>query len=315
MKTPIENPSKPLKIVLAGGSGFLGQTLIRHFSGGRVTFINLSRKKNEQLQGATTLWWDGENKGAWCNELENADLLINLSGKSVDCRYTEKNKQAIFDSRLKSTAILGEAIKDCKTPPKLWINCASATIYRHTEDRDMDETTGEIGAGFSVEVCKQWEKVFENSICPRTRKIVLRISMVMGRTAGVLPVLLSLAKKGMAGTMGNGKQYMSWIHETDFAGIIEACILHEDWSGAFNCSAPTPIPNKEFMKIIRKAAGVPFGIPAPEWLLEIGAFFMRTEVELMLKSRRVVPGRLLKNGFVFRYNTVQAAISDLTKKQ
>jgi uncharacterized protein (TIGR01777 family) len=302
----------PLRIVLAGGNGFLGHSLIQNLQLPHASFIILSRTPGKRTKGAKTVWWDGEHTGDWCKELEGADVLINLCGRSVDCRYTEKNKKDIFDSRLLSTTVLGQAINETSQPPKLWINSASATIHRHAEDKPMNDDNIEFGDGFSVDVCKKWEAAFEKCLTPSTRKIALRISMVLGRNAGVLPVMLKLARRGLGGTMGNGKQYMSWIHEKDFAGIIAACIKHEEWEGTFNCSAPEPIPNKAFMQLIRKAAGVSFGLPASVWMLEIGAFFLRTETELVLKSRRVVPSRLMQNGFAFQFKNAADALTDLT---
>jgi hypothetical protein len=306
------NTRKPLEIVLAGGNGFLGHSLIKYWKGQPANFTVLCRKPGEEMKGVNTVAWDGEHKGDWCKVLDGADVLINLCGCSVDCRYTEKNKKDIIDSRVKSTTVLGGAIGLAKQPPKLWINSGSATIHRHAEDKPMDDDNTEFGEGFSVEVCKQWETAFEKCITPSTRKIVLRISMVLGRDAGVLPVMIRLARKGLGGTMGSGNQFMSWIHEKDFAGIIAACIEHDDWEGKFNCSAPEPLPNREFMALIRKAAGVSFGLPATAWMLEIGAFFMRTETELVLKSRRVVPSRLIQKGYSFQFKQAAEALADLT---
>jgi uncharacterized protein (TIGR01777 family) len=301
------------RIVIAGGNGSLGRAIIKYLPQ-KADYVILSRKRGERVEGARVIWWDGENAGDWFSEIDGADVLINLCGRSVDCRYNEENKKAIIDSRVKPTMILGDAVAKSKSPPELWINAASATIYRYSEDKDMDETTGEYGSGFSVDVCHKWEGAFEQCQVSSTRKITLRISMVMGRQGGVLPVLLSLARKGLAGTMGTGKQYMSWIHEQDFVSIISSCIENNTWEGIFNTSAPEPLPNKKFMKLVRQAAGISFGLPAPAFLLEIGAFFMRTETELVLKSRKVVPGRLLKNGFIFKFRTAEGAIADLVKQ-
>ncbi|HXC07121.1 MAG TPA: TIGR01777 family oxidoreductase, partial [Bacteroidia bacterium] len=277
-----------------------------------ANYILLSRKKGELVNGARVVYWDGVNPDGWCQELESADVLINLCGRTVDCRYTEKNKREILNSRVQPTLALGQAISGCKTPPSVWINAGSATIYRYAEDRSMDENTGEYGTGFSVGICQQWEEAFNSIRCPETRKIVLRISMVLGRDHGVLPVLGRLAKKGLGGTMGKGQQKMSWIHEEDVAGIVAACIRENDWSGVFNCTAPVPTTNIKFMNLVRKAVKAPFHFRTPAWILEIGAFFLRTETELVLKSRWVVPGRLIKKGFQFRFNTAVEAIADLT---
>jgi uncharacterized protein (TIGR01777 family) len=302
-----------MRIVIAGGNGFLGHALINQLPFPQAEFVVLTRKAGEQVKGAKVVQWDGETPGDWMNALDGADVLINLSGRSVDCRYTPQNKQAIYDSRVKSTTVLGEAIRKAKQAPALWINAGSATWFRDSYDKDMDEQTGEMGEGFSVDVCRRWEQAFDQAAVPGTRKIVLRISMILGHEAGVLPVLLNLAKKGLGGTQGSGRQYMSWLHEQDFCGIVESCIKNDSWSGVFNCTAPNPLPNKTFMSLVRKAVHAPFGLPAAAWMLEIGAFFMQTETELILKSRRVVPGRLLSEGYRFKFSTAQEAIADLTK--
>ncbi|MFI5148502.1 MAG: TIGR01777 family oxidoreductase [Bacteroidia bacterium] len=312
MKTAPIDRNKPLHIILAGGSGAMGQSLIGFLPYKEARYTILSRKRNEQVSGAKVVYWDGVNPGLWCKELEGADVLINLSGRSVDCRYTEKNMAEIMNSRVQSTEALGAAVAACKLPPPVWINAGSATIYRHAEDKPMDEESGEVGKGFSVDICTHWEEALAKYPCPHTRKIILRIAMVLGKDHGVLPVLTGLAKKGLGGAMGSGNQYMSWIHEKDFAGVVAACIQHKDWKGAFNCTAPVPCTNREFMALVRKAAGAPFSFRTPGWMLGIGAFFLRTETELVLKSRWVVPGRLLKNGFVFKFNTASEAIADLT---
>jgi uncharacterized protein (TIGR01777 family) len=308
----VNSTQKSLRIVIAGGNGFLGLALIRHFKL-PAEFVILSRKMGEKIPGAKVVWWDGEHSGGWFREIDGADLLLNFSGRTVDCRYTEKNKKEILDSRIKSTSILGEAIKQAAKPPQLWINAGSATLYRDSKDKDMDEFSGEEGTGFSVDVCRAWEQSFNNCLTPSTRKIVLRIAMVLGADKGVVPVLINLAKKGLGGRYGNGTQYMSWIHEKDFVRVVESCIENTSWTGAFNCTAPHPIPNADFMKQIRRAAKINWGLPAAKWMLEIGALFLRTETELVLKSRRVIPARLMKNGFAFEFTTAEAAIADLIK--
>jgi len=313
MDTQSINTRFPLRIIIAGGSGSLGRALIKYLPFDQASFVVLSRNKSDVIPGANVVYWDGKEAGPWCKELEGADVLINLCGKSVDCRYTEKNKAAILDSRIQPTRLLGKAIMDAKTPPKLWINASSATYYRHSEDLDMDEDTGERGDGFSVGICRKWEEAVDQYSSASTRKIILRISMVLGQDHGVLPVLVGLAKKGLGGAMGNGRQYMSWIHEKDFAGIIAGAIQNESWSGVFNCTAPNPCTNNEFMQLIRKAAHARFHFRSRAWMLKIGAFFLRTETELVLKSRKVVPGRLLKKGYVFQYPMIAQAIADRTR--
>lgn len=299
------------KLILAGGTGFLGQAIIDRFSKQEIQIIVFTRGSNHKVGNTNYIHWDGKTFGEWTKELEGADVLINLTGKSVDCRYNEKNKAEIISSRVNATKILGEAINKTNNPPKVWLNSASATIYRYAEDKPMDEFTGEIGTGFSVEVCKIWEKTFTEISNPKTRKIIMRISMVMGKGGGVLPVMTKLVKAGLGGKMGNGKQFISWIHEEDFLNAMEFLIQNEQASGAYNFAAPGPIPNKEFMALMRKQLNVKIGLPAMKWMLEIGAFFIKTETELILKSRRVVPARLLKEGFVFKFPTVEETLKNL----
>ena len=273
------------KIIIAGGNGF---------------------PKNEN-----EVFWDGKNIGAWANELENADLLLNLAGKSVNCRYTDENKKAIFSSRVDTTNVLGEAIKLCKNAPKVWINSASATIYRHSDDKNMDEYNGEFHDDFSVQVCKKWEKTFNEIELPTTRKVTLRMSIVLGKNGGALPAYYNLAKFGLGGIQGNGNQYFSWIHIQDLFNIILFTLQNQTVNGVINCAAPNPLTNKEVMHIIRKKAGVPFGLPANKWMLEFGAFFLRTETELLLKSRKVVSKKLEELGFQFKFKTFKEAVEDL----
>jgi uncharacterized protein (TIGR01777 family) len=301
------------KIVIAGGSGFLGDCLDRHFNDPGDQVIILTRG-NDQLKNETQfVHWDGRTKGSWCKVLEGADVLINLNGKSVDCRYTEENKRLIYSTRLESTEILGKAVQLCSVPPKVWINAASATIYRHSLDKEMDEYSGEIGTGFSVDVCEKWEAVFNSIAVPGTRKVLIRTGIVLGKRQGPLKPLKMLVRFGLGGHQGRGDQYFSWLHEDDFVKSIEFLINDQEATGAFNVTAPAPIPNSHFMKAMRKAMGIPIGLPTPVWLLETGAVLIRTETELILKSRRVVPRRLLESGYAFSFNTIEDALADLCR--
>lgn len=299
------------KLIIAGGTGFLGQALINHFKDGYDEIVVLSRSAGKTDKHIKYLGWDAKTFGNWCNELEGATAVINLCGKSVDCRYTEKNKALIFSSRLESTDILGKAILKCKVPPLVWINGASATIYRHSETEPMTESSGEIGTGFSVDVCKAWEIIFNKFHLPATRKINFRISMVMGKTGGVYPSLLGIIKKGLGGTMGKGTQQVSWVHINDFCRMVEWAIGHSSVSGIYNCVAPSPVTNKSMMQQLRKKSGMPIGLPATAWMLKIGAFFMRTETELILKSRYSYPERALKEGFKFNYTRFENCLVTL----
>lgn len=299
------------KIIIAGGSGFLGDIIINHFINTPTKVIILTRGKEREHKNISYLNWDGKTFGNWAKEIDTANAVINLTGKSVDCRYTEENKREIIESRVSATKILGEVISKSKTPPALWINAASATIYRYSEDKDMDEYSTEFGNGFSVDVCKKWENSFEEFTLPNTRKAVLRITMVLGKNGGVVPVLKKLTKLGLGGKMGSGNQYISWIHEEDFLNAILHIIKNKTSEGIYNIAAPNPLKNSYFMSTMRNILKINFGLPAYKWMLEIGAFFIRTETELVLKSRKVVSKRLTEEQFVFKYNTIENALKNL----
>ncbi|MEO9967445.1 MAG: TIGR01777 family oxidoreductase [Reichenbachiella sp.] len=299
------------KIIIAGGTGFLGQCLASHFTKQGHQVIILTRRTSARHNDIKYIQWDGTHLGTWCQSLDGAEMLINLAGKSVDCRYTESNKKKIYSSRLGATSILSQAILGLDRPPKLWINAASATIYRHAEDREMDEESGEIGDGFSVDVCQKWEDIFNNIDIPNTRKVILRTAIVLGKDGGALSPLKNLARLGIGGRQGSGKQYVSWLHEKDFVNIVDFIIENEGLSGVVNASSPNPITNRLFMKTLRGTLGIPFGINSPKWLLEIGALIIRTETELVLKSRRVVPKRLTDRGFRFSYPEIDKALAEL----
>ena len=273
-----------------------------------------------------TVHWDGEQAGDWTEHLDGADVCINLAGRSVNCRYTEKNRKAIYDSRIRSTRLLGRVIAGLEHPPKVWLNASTATIYRHATDRPMDEYTGEIGGNelisrrrrapdtwnFSIRVAMDWEAAFFAAFTPHTRKVALRSAVVMSPSpGGAFALLLRLVRMSLGGAQGSGRQYVSWIHELDFARAVEFLIEREDVDGTVNLAAPNPLPNREFMEALREAYGMPNGIPAPRPLLEVAAFFLRTESELVLKSRRVVPARLMDAGFEFEFPEWGAAAEDL----
>lgn len=298
------------KIVLAGGNGYLGRVLVEYYKDVAKEVVILSRHAQSAVGNVKTLVWDGRNEGSWVNELENADLLVNLCGKNVNCRYTEKNKREIIASRVEPTALLNHVILKLQHPPKLWINITSATIYRHAEDRPQDELNGENGYGFSVDVCKAWENAFFNVNTPHTRKVALRMGIVFGKSDGVFPRLLNLVKMGLGGPQGNGKQYVSWIHESDAAQITEWLLDHPEMRGIINATAPNPVTNSEQMQLIRNIYGRSIGLPAPARLLAIGAVIIGTEPELILKSRWVLPTRLIEGGYQFKVPRVAQAIKE-----
>lgn len=299
------------KIVLAGGNGYLGQVLARYYSNLSREIVILSRRPAQTDGNIETIVWNGADEGEWAGVLEGADLLINLCGKNVNCRYTPKNREEIISSRVKPTMLLGRVIDKLINPPELWINITSATIYRHAEDCPQDEEAGEIGYGFSIDVCRQWEQAFFESNTPATRKIALRMGIVLGRRDGAFPRLLNLVKFGLGGRQGDGEQYVSWIHEQDAAKCTEWLLQHQEISGIVNCTVPEAIKNAELMKTIRQVYGVPFGLPSPAWLLEMGTVLIGTETELILKSRWVIPKRLNDSGYPFIFPKAAHAIKDL----
>ena len=309
------------KIILAGGSGFLGSVLADYFAGKGAEVVILTRKPKTRAGSIREVRWDGLGVGDWIKELEGARALINLAGISVNCRYHARNRKLLLDSRLNSTRVLGEAVARCDHPPPVWLNSSTATIYKHTFGPAWDES-GEIGGCaeakdiFSVHIATEWERVFNEASTPRTRKVALRSAMVLGHAKNsVLPNLLRLGRLGLGGSLAGGLQFVSWIHEEDFCRAVEWILEHDEVTGVANLAAPNPVTNAEFMATIRKICHAPFGLPAPHWLLEVGAFFLRTETELLIKSRRVVPGKLLAEGFTFRHPHLLRAVEQLTQQR
>lgn len=298
------------KLVIAAGTGFLGQILINHFKDDFDEISILTRGKSEVKNGITFVNWDTKSLTGWECELENATVLINLAGKSVDCRYTEANKKMILSSRIDSTKILNDAILKCENPPKHWLNSSTSTIYRHSEDKQMTEENGEIGNDFSMDVAKAWEKAFFETETPKTLKTALRTSIVLGKNGGAFIPIKRLTQFGLGGKQGNGNQFISWIHEKDFARAIEF-IIEKEITGIVNLISPKPIRNVEFMKKLRAEMKIPFGIPTPKPLLKLGAKIIGTEAELVLKSRNVIPERLEQNGFEFEFGTIEKAFKNL----
>lgn len=290
------------KIVLAGGTGFVGKYLSQKFKTLGYEVILISR------QPPHFNWNDTAGIVA---ALENAEMLINLAGRSVDCRYNERNKREIFDSRIETTKTLGNAILLCKNPPGFWINSSTATIYRHAEDRPMTESTGEIGSGFSVNVATKWEKTFFDFKLAKTRQVALRMAIVLGKDGGVVNPLKNLVRSGLGGKQGSGNQMFSWIHIEDLFNAIIHLHKHSDLAGIFNTAAPNPVTNATLMHSLRIGMGVRMGLPMPGWLLKMGAVVIKTETELILKSRWVVPERLLQSGFTFSYPTLNEALKNI----
>lgn len=298
------------RIVIAGGSGFIGKAISKHFLCKNYEVIVLTRGKSCERDGVKFQQWDGKTLGDWSECLDGAELVINLTGKSVNCRYTEENKRLILSSRVDSTKVLGKAINKADSPPKLWINSSTATIYDYSLTKAMTEDGGDIGSDFSMSVAKAWEEAFFGSTTPKTRKVALRISLVLGEGEGVLPVLTKLSKLGLGGCHGNGKQKFAWIHIEDVLGIIDF-VKENNIEGPINCSTDTTINNKQFMAALRKSLGVSFGLPTPKFAMELGAMIMGTESELILKSRFVQPKKLLDAGCQFKFTDINDALMDL----
>ena len=309
-----------MKVVIPGGTGQVGMILDRALTAAGHEVVILTRKPRHERE----VRWDGETLGDWAAQIDGSDLVVNLAGRSVNCRYTDDNLQAMMDSRVQSAQVVGQAIAAAARPPRVWLQMSTATIYAHRYDAANDEATGVIGGGvpgvpdywsYSVEIAKAWERAQDQAETPKTRKVALRSAMVMSPDhGGVFDVLLRLARLGLGGPVAGGRQYVSWIHERDFVRAVEFLAKREDFTGPVNLAAPGPLPQRSFMRILRGAWGVPVGLPATKWMAEIGAFAMRSDTELLLKSRRVVPGRLLDAGFTFDFPEWPQAADDLVRR-
>lgn len=327
MSDPTALHRSRLRIVIPGGSGHIGHMLARYLQerGHHITIMT----RSPYTASWQTVHWDGEHLGPWVDTLEGADVCINLAGRSVNCRYHEENRRQIYDSRVGTTRLLGDAIAGLSKPPRVWLNASTATIYRHSLDKPMDEFSGELGGGelistfrhapetwdFSASVAKSWEAAFFATPTPLTRKIALRSAIVMSPVPGsAFAIYSNLVRMSLGGKQGKGRQFVSWIHEFDFARAVEFLIEREEIDGPVNIAAPHPLPNRDFMRELRDAWGVPNGIPAPRPLLALAALVMRTETELVLKSRRVVPGKLLQAGFQFEFSSWLQAAADLVAR-
>jgi uncharacterized protein (TIGR01777 family) len=311
-----------MKIVIPGGSGQVGTVLARAFVADGHDVVVLSRRS--QAAPWRVVEWDAETMGIWTNEIDGADVVVNLAGRNVNCRYNPQNRREIMDSRVLSTRVVGQAIAGAAKPPKVWLQASTATIYAHRYDAANDELTGILGGdepnvpdtwNFSIDVAKSWERAAYEADTPATRKVLMRSAITLSPDReGIFDVLLGLVRKGLGGTAGDGQQYISWIHDVDFVRSAYWLIEHDELDGPVNLAAPGPLPNKEFMRTLREAWGTRIGLPAFEWQLELAAIFMRTETELILKSRRVVPTRMLESGFRFEFPDWQTAAEDLCRR-
>jgi uncharacterized protein (TIGR01777 family) len=302
-----------MKIIIAGGTGFLGKELVHHFEKEDNEIFVLSRGKS-RIEGKTNfVHWDATSEGAWESCLIGADLVINLTGKPVNCRYTESNKLEIVNSRVNATRVLQIAVNKLQYKPALWINASAASIYGQHPEVLMTEEDSIRGEDFSAIVAQKWEAAFFQEETVNLRKVALRISLILGKSGGVFPVFKKLARLGLGGKMGNGKQKFGWIHIDDVIRMIDCIIQNETISGPVNCISPNTPTNQEFMKCLRKALKMPFGLPQPKFLLDIGAVFIGTESELILSSIYAYPKRLIDNGFKFKFENCQDALNDLSK--
>jgi uncharacterized protein (TIGR01777 family) len=311
-----------MKVVIPGGSGQVGTVLARAFHADGHDVAVLSRQAGHQPWRVVR--WNGETLGSWSREVDGCDVVINLAGRSVNCRYTAANRRDIMESRLRSTRVVGEAIAQAEHPPRAWLQASTATIYAHRYDAPNDEATGILGGNepqapdtwrFSIDVARAWEQVFNDAAVPLTRKVALRSAMTMSPDkGGVFDELRRLVRCGLGGRAGDGRQFVSWIHHRDFVAAVRWLIDHDELEGVVNVAAPEPLPYSAFLLQFRRELGVPFGLPSSKWMLELGAFFMRTETELILKSRRVVPARLLESGFRFEFSRWDEAVRDLCRQ-
>ncbi len=313
-----------MKIIIPGGSGQVGTLLARAFHKDGHEVVVLSRHPRGSAPWRTVPW-DARTQGDWTREVEGADAVINLAGRNVNCRYTPENRRIIKESRVDSTRAVGEAIARAGRPPRVWLQASTATIYAHRYDAPNDEAHGILGGEepgapdtwrFSIDVAKSWERAAnETGPLPRTRTVLLRSAITFSPDpGGAFEILLRLVRFGLGGRSGDGRQYVSWIHEEDFVRAVYWLIEHESVAGPVNLAAPEPLPNADFMRGLREAWGIPFGLPAAGWMLEIGARFLQTETELILKSRRVVPGLLTRHGFAFHYPAWPEAARDLCRR-
>ncbi len=299
------------KIVVAGGTGALGSILIDRYLDTDTDVVVLTRHTQPDHHNIRYAQWDAQTLGTWVEELEGAMAVVNLVGKSVNCRYTEANKAAIVRSRVDATAVIGKAIQQTTAPPQVWINAGSAAIFGNAGPSIKTEESVDFGEGFSPDVCKQWEAAFREVPTPLTRKVILRIGVVLQNGGGVLKPFVRLARFGLGGPIGSGEQYLSWLHGTDFARLVEWVIERKGLEGVVHACSPYPVKNRDFMQAIRQEIGVPFGLPNPAWSTKIGAYLIGTESELVLSGRRVVSSILEKEQFEFRFPEIVAAFRNL----
>jgi hypothetical protein len=298
------------RVILAGGSGFLGQELAAALNERGYEIVVLGRGRSRTVGSTRHVQWDGHTLGDWAHEIEGAKAIVNLTGRSVNCRHTPEHRREIMESRVNSVRVLGEAVGRSAAPPAVWVQASSLAIYGDAGDRWCDEDSPH-AEGFSEEVCKRWEAELERISAPGLRKVVMRIGIVLDARKGALPVLARLTRLFLGGRVGHGRQYISWIHVADLVRMFVKAIERPDLSGVFNVTGPNPVTNAEFMSELRRALHRPWSPPVPALATRIGAFFMRTEPSLALSGRRCRPKRFLENGFQFEFPTLRGALADL----
>lgn len=307
------------RVLIFGGTGHMGAAIKRHLDPAeyKITVVTRNPKSADEIQ------WDARTLGPWVDALDGAEVVMNLAGRRVHCRYNEANKKEMMDSRILSTRILGEAISQCPNPPKVWLQASTATLYAHTFGPANDDVTGVMAGSepdapaewkYSIEIGTKWEEALNQAVTPNTRKVAMRTAIMMGiDKESALDVFSGLTRKGLGGRLASGKQWVSWVHELDMVRAIQF-LIESDLEGPVNIASPNPLPQAEFAKELRQAWGIPFGLPATPWMIAIGAWFMDGDSEIVLKSRRVVPKRLTDAGFQFQFPEFGPAVRDLAAK-
>jgi uncharacterized protein len=298
------------RLVIAGGSGFLGQELIKPLLPDCQEIIVLTRGHDRTDGRVRYVHWDAKTLGGWAKHIDGADAIVNLVGRTVDCRKTDFNKRVILESRVNSVYALAAACRGAAKPPPVWVQSATAHIYGDTGDEVLDESSP-TGTGFAPMVGTAWEKALADSVPPGIRTTVLRISFVLGCSGGALQTLARLARCGLGGHTGTGRQWMSWIHAADLNAVIRRAISNERMSGVYVVTAPGPVTNRDFMRELRRAVRRPWSPPVPAPLVRVGAILLRTDPELALYGRRLMPTRLIREGFTFRFPRLPEALADL----
>ncbi len=307
------------RVLIFGGTGHMGAAIKRHLDPTEYKITVVTRNP----KSADDIHWDARTLGPWADALDGAEVVMNLAGRRVHCRYNEANKKEMMDSRILSTRILGEAISQCPNPPKVWLQASTATLYAHTFGPANDDITGVMAGSepdapaawkYSIEIGKRWEDELNKAVTPNTRKVAMRTAIMMGiDKESALDVFSGLTRKGLGGRLASGKQWVSWVHELDMVRAIQF-LIESDLEGPVNIASPNPLPQAEFAKELRQAWGIPFGLPATPWMIAIGAWFMDGDSEIVLKSRRVVPKRLTDAGFQFQFPEFGPAVQDLVAK-